>query len=103
MISYWSRPLLLFAHFKEIESVSLKKRAKRVKVIKDKIFVLDIQETLLLYIISENHHFKPILSSFLIPLPFSSPPFNSKHKNAFDWEPYHFLHMLDKRIFFDDF
>ena len=37
--------------------------------------VLDVQETLLLYIIDEKHYFNPIRSRFvvLVPLPFSSP------------------------------
>ena len=40
-------PPPLFAHFKR-DSVTPKKRAKRVGVIKDKMFVLDIQELLLI-------------------------------------------------------
>ena len=60
----------------EIESVSLKKRAKKGGVIKQKMSVLGKQETLLLYTIGENHHFKQIQSCFVIAVapPFFIPP-----------------------------
>jgi hypothetical protein len=53
---------------KEIESVSLKKRAKRVGI-EHKMCVLGKQETLLSYTIGEKHHFNPIRSSLVITVP----------------------------------
>ena len=45
IIDYWSRgPLHFLRNFKDIESVSPKKHAKRVVVIKNIMCVLDIQE-----------------------------------------------------------
>jgi hypothetical protein len=82
---------------KWIDSVYLKKRAKKGGVIKHKMCVLGKQKTLLLYTIGENHHltrFEAVLWS-RSPSLFHS-PFNSKHKNAFIWVPWHFWNMLDK-------
>ena len=50
------------------------------------------------FMLKGRGHFNPIRSSFVIVVPsLFHPPFNSKHKNAFHWEPRHFLLMLEKR------
>ena len=47
-------PPPLFAHLKELESASLKKRAKKGGVINDKKCVLDVQKLLLLCTLGKN-------------------------------------------------
>ena len=86
-------PLPFFLRIlKEIESITLKKRAKRGGVIKHKMCFLGYYT---IYTNGKKHHFNPIHSSFVIavPLLFTS-PFNSKNKAVFIWVPWHFWHFL---------
>ena len=66
---------------KEIESVSPKKRAKRVGVIRDKMCDLDIQDLLLLYIMGENLNFNLILKKIFL---------YGKNKHFILYNPYPF-------------
>ena len=86
-----------FCAYFERYMLSPKIRAKRVRVIKDNICILKIQDTFVLSLICQKCQdtqikaflcFKRWLFVFFSLIP--------KHKNAFIWVCWHFWHMLEK-------
>ena len=81
--------------------LSPKIRAKRVRVIKDNICILKIQDTFVLSLICQKCQGTQIklFLCFELKEEYKEPPLFSlipKHKNAFIWVCWHFWHMLDK-------
>ena len=81
--------------------LSPKIRAKRVRVIKDKICIFIIRETFVLSSICQKCQHTQIKAFLCFGIKekrggslYSS--FNSKHKNAFIWVPWHFWHISNK-------
>ena len=84
---------------KEIESVFLKKRANRVRVIKDKMYIFTIRETFVLSSICQKYQGSQIKAFLCLKLKGEwKREGDCDHKTAFIWIPRHFWHMLDKQV-----